>query len=122
MINSLVKARTLLKHILPWSKEELEQDLDRDYAQLRDDKAFTLSKLEKELREVLETHENRNFFVKAKVIINENYRCYVDVYFYFKTDDRWEQLVIPFDKKIHLNENDKKKLETSPPLEINFKL
>ena len=121
MINLLLKGRTVLKYIIPWSKEDIEKDLDRDYAELRADKAFTLEKLEKELREVLETHENRDFFVKAKVIIDEDYSCHVDAYFYFKTEDRWEQLMIPFDKKIDLNEQDKEKLKLAPPLEIDFK-
>ena len=122
MIDLLLKGRTVLKHIIPWSKEEIEKDLDRDYAELRADKAFTLKKLEKELKEILETHENIDSFVKAKVIIDEYYNCHADAYFYFNTEDRWEQLVIPFDKKVDLNEQDKEKLELAPPLEIDFKL
>lgn len=121
-INYIEKARTTLKHIVPWSKEELHRDLDEDYAQLRADKSFTLDKLEKELKEVLGTHNHRDFFVKAKVIIEKNHSCHVDAYFYFKEDNRWEQLVIPFDKKIDLDEKYKEKLELSPPLEIGFTL
>ena len=125
MMHYLYQARSLLKRVIPWSEEELRKGLDADYKKLEEEKKnllFTLDKVEEELYLTLDKHEHKEQFVKAKVIINKAFICHVDMYFYFKDEDRWEKSVISFSTKIVLDMEDRMKLENAPPLEIDFML
>ncbi len=123
IVNSIKLARTLLKTIIPWSEQELQEALAYDYKKLKEDKQntiFSLEKIEKELRIIIDANKDKEHFVKAKVVINKDFICHADIYFYFSDEDKWKKSVIDFNKKVVLDDEYREKLEMAPPLEIDF--
>lgn len=121
----ITMARGVLKKVIPWSEEELTSKLNDDYKKLEEEKnelIFSLEKVEKELILTLDNHEKKEQFIKAKVIINKDFNCHVDMYFYFESEDKWEKSTLNFNQKIVLNRDNEEKLKKSPPLEIDFTL
>jgi len=129
MIEFIVGARKVLKKIIPWNENEIRNDLEKDYTNLKKNQKeyameniFILQNVEEEIISILNTSSDKDNFKKAKIIIDENYQVKVDMYFYTEKNDNWEKSIIEFKKSIVLNTEDDKKLKIAPPLEINFTL
>jgi hypothetical protein len=129
MIDTFVKIRTALKHIIPWDEDEIRNDLEKDYVNLEKDKknylmknGFTLKNVEEKIISILDVNLYKNDFKKAKIIIDENYQVKIDMYFYTEKDNNWKKSVIEFENSIVLSSEDDEKLKNAPPLEIDFTL
>ena len=127
MINIFLKAREVLKQIIPWDENEIRNDLEKDYANLEKDQkkyamenGFTLKNVEEKIISVLNTSLDKDDFKKAKIIIDENYKVKVDMYFYTEKDNNWKKSIIEFENSIVLSSKDDKKLKSAPPLEYDF--
>jgi len=87
------------------------QDVGTDEAN-----TITLEELDRELSELLSVNEYRDNFVKAKIIVREDYSYYVDIYFYFPSEENWIMTTLDPEQEIIINSGD------IPPLEIDFTL
>lgn len=129
MMDYFLKAREVLKHIVPWDEDEIRDDLKKDYEKLKVDKktytmknGFTLKKLEQKLLEILNEDSNKKNFKKAKIIVDKNYKAVADMYYYFEAEKKWEKSTLEFENTIILSNEDEQKLEGAPPLEYDFTL
>ena len=76
---------------------------------------LTLEELDEELTMLINGHEYRDNFVKAKIIVNSDYSCHIDMYFYFSETDQWEKSTLEPEQTIFLD-------GATVPLEIDFTL
>ncbi len=76
---------------------------------------ITLEELDEELTELLNNYEHKANFVKAKIIVNDDYSCHIDMYFYFSELDQWEKSTLELEQTVSLE-------NTAVPLEIEFTL
>ncbi len=127
MMDIFLKAREVLKHIIPWDENEIRNDLEKDYVNLEKDQkkyamenGFTLKNVEEKIISILNTSIDKDDFKKAKIIIDENHQVKVDMYFYTEKDNNWKKSIIEFENSIVLSSEDDEKLKSAPPLEYSF--